>query len=280
MNMFRALLISAILMRAWAAPLPLMPEPARVAVTGGSLSIGAGFRAGIEGYSDARLQAAVARFLTRIERQTGVPQLPGKGVTLRVNCQGRGSEDPVLGEDESYRLEVTPAAALLKANTVTGALRGLETFAQLIVPGPHGFQVPTVQIEDYPRFPWRGLMLDAARHWMPVPVVERNLDAMAAVKLNVFHWHLSDDQGFRVESKRYPKLQQLGSDGNFYTQQQIRDVVEYAKARGIRVVPEFDIPGHTQSWLAAEPELATVAGQYGIGRTWGVYEPVIDPSKE
>jgi hexosaminidase len=280
MNMLRALLISTVLTRAWAAPLPLMPEPARVAVTGGRLSIGAGFRAGIEGYSDARLQAAVARFLTRIERQTGVPQLPGKGVTLRVNCQGRGSEDPVLGEDESYRLEVTPAAALLKANTVTGALRGLETFAQLIVPGPDGFQVPAVQIEDYPRFPWRGLMLDAARHWMPVPVVERNLDAMAAVKLNVFHWHLSDDQGFRVESKRYPKLQQNGSDGHFYTQAEVREVVGYARDRGIRVVPEFDMPGHTTAWFGGYPELASASGPYSIERRWGIFEPVMDPTRE
>ena len=106
-----------------------------------------------------------------------------------------------------------------------------------------GFEVAAVHIEDQPRFPWRGLMLDSARHWMPVEVVKRNLDAMAAVKLNVFHWHLSDDQGFRVESKRFPKLQQEGSDGLFYTQDEIRDVVAYARDRGIRVVPEFDIPG-------------------------------------
>ena len=126
----------------------------------------------------------------------------------------------------------------------------METFAQAIVPGAEGFEVPAMHIEDRPRFPWRGLMLDVSRHWMPLDVVERNLDAMAAVKLNVFHWHLSDDQGFRVESKRFPKLQEMGSDGHFYTQDQIRDIVEYARERGIRVVPEFDIPGHTQAWFA------------------------------
>ena len=91
---------------------------------------------------------------------------------------------------------------------------------------------------------------------MPIEVVKRNLDGMAAVKLNVFHWHLSDDQGFRVESKRFPKLQQLGSDGLYYTQDQIRDVIAYARDRGIRVVPEFDVPGHTTSWLVGYPELA------------------------
>src|ERR1039458_10277954 len=96
---------------------------------------------------------------------------------------------------ESYQLAVTPEGALLKAAAVDGALHGLETFAQLVQPGATGFQAPAVRIDDRPRFPWRGLLMDVSRHWMPVEVVERNLDAMAAVKLNVFHWHLSDDQG-------------------------------------------------------------------------------------
>jgi hexosaminidase len=173
-----------------------------------------------------------------------------------------------------------PDGAVVKAAVVAGALHGIETFLQLVEPAAGGFSAGSVYIEDRPRFPWRGLMMDVSRHWMPVAVVKRNLDAMAAVKLNVFHWHLSDDQGFRVESKRYPKLQERGSDGLYYTQDEIRDVIAYARERGIRVVPEFDIPGHTQAWLAAYPELATAAGQYPIGRTWGVYENVLDPSKE
>ncbi len=142
------------------------------------------------------------------------------------------------------------------------------------------FQAPAVHIEDHPRFPWRGLMMDVSRHWMPVDVVKRNLDAMAAVKLNVFHWHLSDDQGFRVESKRFPKLQELGSDGNFYTQDEIRQVVEYARARAIRVVPEFDIPGHTTSWFVGYPELASAPGPYKIERTWGIFQPTMNPARE
>ena len=111
-------------------------------------------------------------------------------------------------------------------------------------------------------------------------MVERNLDAMAAVKLNVFHWHLSDDQGFRVESKLYPKLQEMGSDGHYYTQDEMREVVAYARDRGIRVVPEFDIPGHTLSWLAGYPELTNMPGPFTIGRTWGVFDPVMDPTSE
>ena len=206
------------------------------------------------------------------------------GATLRVECAGApsgpGAEDPSLGEDESYQLDVAPDGARLQAATVAGALHGLATFAQLVVPGAEGFQAAAIHIEDRPRFPWRGLMLDVSRHWMPLEVVERNLDAMAAVKLNVFHWHLSDDQGFRAESLRFPRLQQLGSDGNFYTQADIRHVVAYARDRGIRVVPEFDMPGHTNSWLVGYPELASAPGPYSIGRTWGVYDGALDPTRE
>ena len=119
-------------------------------------------------------------------------------------------------------------------------------------------------------------MLDVCRHWMPVEVVKRNLDAMAAVKLNVLHWHLSEDQAFRVESKRYPRLHQMGSAGDYYTQDQIRDVVAYARDRGIRVVPEFDIPGHSRSWLAGYPDLASVPGPYKAGRMADA-DTVMDP---
>src|SRR5208283_4641696 len=132
---------------------------------------------------------------------------------LRVECAAACPDYPTLREDESYTLDVTADGAVLKAPAVAGALHGLETFLQLVAPGASGFEVPAMHIEDRPRFPWRGFMLDCSRHWMPLEVVERNLDAMAAVKLNVFHWHLSDDQGFRAESIRYPRLQELGSDG-------------------------------------------------------------------
>ena len=137
-----------------------------------------------------------------------------------------------------------------------------------------------MRIEDRPRFPWRGLMLDVSRHWMPLAVVERNLDAMAAVKLNVFHWHLSDDQGFRVESKRFPKLQEIGPTAISIRRIRCAHIMEYARERGIRVVPEFDIPGHTQSGSAGYPELASTPGTYTIGRTWGIYYPVMDPTRE
>src|SRR5260370_9300090 len=156
----------------------------------------------------------------------------------------------------------------------------MQTFLQLIAPGSDSFLVPAVRLGDRPGFRWRGLMLDVGRPWMAVLVIERNLDAMAAVKLNVFHWHLSDDQGFRVESKLYPKLQEKGSDGHFYTQTEIRRVVAYAADRGIRVVPEFDIPGHTTSWFAGYPDLASPPGPFEIERKWGIFDPTMDPTRD
>ena len=115
---------------------------------------------------------------------------------------------------------------------------------------------------------------------MPLDVVYRNLDGMEAVKLNVFHWHLSDDQGFRVESKQFPLLQQKGSDGLFYTQEEVRNVIEYARDRGIRVIPEFDMPGHTTAWFVGYPDLASGAGPYQIERKWGIFDPAMDPTRD
>jgi hexosaminidase len=259
-----------------------MPLPAKAVAGTGKLVIDNTFKAELAGAPDARLDAAIGRFVQQISRQTGIPMLGQKEAApkLRVECVARGGDYPALGEDESYMLDVTPGGAVLKAPKRAGALHGLATFAQLVTPGKDGYEAAAIHIEDHPRFPWRGLMLDAGRHFMPLEVVKRNLDAMAAVKLNVFHWHLSEDQGFRVESKRFPKLHQEGSDGLYYTQDQVREIVAYARDRGIRVVPEFDMPGHTTAWMAGYPELGTNPGPYEIGRKWGIYENALDPSRE
>jgi hexosaminidase len=262
----------------------LMPLPVKLETASGGLAIGPEFSA-VTNLTDPRLEGALDRLVLRLSLQTGQPvrrvnPADPTHPSLRVECAASGSEYPTLGEDESYQLKVTPEGASISAATVDGAMHGMETFLQLVAPGPTGFQAASVQVEDRPRFPWRGLMLDVSRHWMPIGVVERNLDAMAAVKLNVFHWHLSDDQGFRVESKRYPKLAQFGSDGHYYTQDQIRAVVAYARDRGIRVVPEFDMPGHTMSWFPGYPELTATPGPFEIGRHFGIFDPVLDPSRE
>ncbi|TGE10417.1 beta-N-acetylhexosaminidase [Hymenobacter fodinae] len=193
---------------------------------------------------------------------------------------GRAGQLLALGEDESYSLRVTPMGVSLNAATHLGVLRGLATLRQLVVHEKKSFWFPEVDITDSPRFVWRGLLLDAARHFMPLPVIKRNLDGMWATKLNVMHWHLSDDQGFRVESRALPRLHTMGSEGQFYTQAQVREVLAYASRRGIRVVPEFDMPGHTTAWLPGYPELASNDSTYGVSPRWGVLNIAIDPTKE
>ncbi len=143
-----------------------------------------------------------------------------------------------------------------------------------------GWSLPVGEIQDAPRFPWRGLLIDVCRHWIPREVIERNLDAMALVKLNVLHLHLSDDQGFRVESRTHPELQERGSDGQYFTQADLAAIVRYAAARCIRVVPEFDMPGHTTSWLVSHPEVASGPGPYQLKRQAGVFDAVLDPTNE
>jgi hexosaminidase len=264
-------------------PFPLMPLPAHVEVGQGQLSIDESFSVACTGYTEPRLTAAKDRFLSILFRETGIPlnsRLHSTQATLTIHTDGASKPVQQLGEDESYQLEITPAHAQLTAANPLGILHGLQTFLQLVRITPSGFAVPAATIEDGPRFPWRGLMIDAGRHFMPVDVIERNLDGMEAVKLNVLHWHLSEDQGFRVESKVFPLLQQKGSNGLYYSQAEVKSVLQYARERGIRVVPEFDVPCHTTAWFAAYPSLASGKGPYKIETRWGVMDPAMDPTRE
>jgi hexosaminidase len=260
----------------------VMPVPASIRAGAGRMEIRQGFTIPLDRDDSAepRLGQAVERLRDRIALLTGTTPLsiPGQ-MGLSVHVKGLAKPVQAIDEDESYRLEITSTHALLTAPNVLGVMHGLQTFYQLIENTGQGWSVPAVTIDDRPRFPWRGLHLDVSRHFMPLEVVLRTLDGMEAVKLNVFHWHLSDDQGFRVESKRLPRLHELGSDGNYYTQEQVRGVIAYARDRGIRVVPEFDIPGHAASWLTGYPELAAGPGPFHIIRTWGLNEPTMDPAK-
>jgi hexosaminidase len=260
----------------------LMPWPAKVVRGAGSMKIDPGFRIELSGPADLRARAAAQRFEQDLENQTGMPLRKDRPLSakLLIEYSAAGPEIPAFGHDESYELTVNPQGATLQAREPSGMLPGLQTFLQMIVPGPGGFEIPAITIEDKPRFPWRGLMLDTARHFMPVDVLERNLRAMAAAKLNVLHLHLSDDQGFRVESERFPKLHLDGSDGSYYTRTQVKHIVDYAAERGIRVIPEFDVPGHTTAWLAAYPGLGSAPGPYKIERLWGIFQPTLDPTRE
>ena len=272
------------------APTPklnLMPVPASVKFhqERERLAIDSNFKVATRGHSDARLQAGISRFMKRLEGRTVLTLAPGLALDdqmtqLIIHCQGPGQNIPSVRENESYRIDITRRQALLSAPTVVGALRGLETLLQLLDADRQGYFFPGVQIDDAPRFPWRGLLIDVARHFHTMEVLKRNLDALAAVKMNVFHWHLTEDQGFRVESKKFPKLHQLGSDGNYYTQDQVKEIIAYARDRGIRVVPEFDIPGHSTSWLVGHPELGSAPGPYTIERRPGIFEPALDPTRE
>ena len=271
--------------------LNLMPWPAKITLTGGEYRLNQNFTVEITGNPANRLYHAASRMLRRLSGRTGLfflqdyisrdSVVKNPGMIIHADNPGKVK----LYEDESYRLEVTATQILLTANTDIGALRGIRTFLQLLKADSSGYYFPTVNIVDYPRFPWRGLMIDACRHFMPINVIKRNLGGMAAVKLNVLHWHLSDDQGFRVECKTFPRLTGMGSDGLFYTQAQIRDIIKYANDRGIRVVPEFDLPGHSTSWFVGYPQYASLPtgqagapGPYSIERKWGIFDPTFNPT--
>jgi len=265
-------------------PFNLIPQPANVKPGSGALPVDANFKIAFTGHTESRLDRAADRFLAQLHRQTGLllPKLARDAAqaTLVVHTDHASKEIQELGEDESYSLEVTANGAKLNAANPLGVLRGLQTFLQLIEVSPNGFAAPAVTIQDQPRFAWRGLMIDVSRHFIPLDVLKRNLDGLEAVKMNVFHWHLSENQGFRVESRRFPKLHELGSDGLYYTQDEIRELVAYARDRGVRVVPEFDMPGHSTAWFVGYPELASGSGPYSIERKWGIFDPAMDPTNE
>ncbi|MEG8277746.1 beta-N-acetylhexosaminidase [Streptomyces sp. AHA2] len=263
---------------------------------------------------DSRLHAdapaeGVARLLGAALRQaTGLPLREGDGT-------GAGEGDIRLGlraglGPEEYRLVSGPDGVLVEGGGAAGVLWGAQTLRQLL--GPDAYRrapvrrdrvwaVPHVTIEDAPRFRWRGLMLDVARHFMPKDGVLRYLDLMAAHKLNVFHFHLTDDQGWRVEIRRHPRLTGTGSwrartktghrasplwedkpHGGYYTQDDIREIVAYAAERHITVVPEIDVPGHSQAAIAAYPELGNTdvvdTTALSVWDTWGVNPNVLAPT--
>ena len=252
----------------------LLPVPTEARYGQGRLLLKAALKPLLPVPADAAVAAAVGRTLARLT--------PGKTVgtgTLQIRYGRVGR--PELFDEERYSLRVTPMGVSIDASTSLGVLRALATLEQLPRTDKKGRYLPEVDIRDQPRFAWRGLLIDAARHFMPVAVIKRNLDGMAAVKLNVLHWHLTDDQGFRIESKVFPRLQTVGStDGLFYTQAEVREVLAYAAARGIRVVPEFDMPSHTTSWIVAYPRLASNDSAYAPYTRWRTTNVAIDPTRE
>ncbi|MEE8663057.1 MAG: family 20 glycosylhydrolase [Acetobacter sp.] len=235
----------------------LMPMPASTDLPAGSLPLAGGFNVIWDSTPSPLLKRAATRLVSRTAALTGPIATTGQPTAIPVHV--RAGEDPdalTIHAKETYTLSVDPDGVVLTADGPDGVLHGFATLLQLIQKTPTGPELAFAHITDGPRFPWRGLMMDVSRHFMSVETVKRQLDAMELTKLNVLHWHLSDGTGFRVESKRFPKLQKVGGHNQFYTQAQVRDIIAYAADRGIRIVPEFDIPGHTLSMLEAYPELA------------------------
>jgi hexosaminidase len=189
--------------------------------------------------------------------------------------------------NESYSLEIGPNKIIITAGSGAGVFYGIQSLLQLMPVNIENtnLSVPCATIEDSPRFTWRGVHLDVCRHMFPIGFIKKYIDILAMYKMNTFHWHLTDDQGWRIEIKKYPKLAQIGAwrketmgdgkpYGGFYTQKQIREVVAYAKTKYITVVPEIEMPGHALAALSAYPELSCTGRLFEVGTTWGVFDDI------
>src|SRR5438105_9530521 len=271
---------------------PLIPWPRSLEPGDGAFALAAGTRISTsdDGNADLRRFADLLRGyvteLAGVEAAIG----PGGAITLGLRA------DAPTG-DEAYRLDISPERTELVARNARGLFYGVQTLRQLIAASPKA--IPAVRIDDAPRFPWRGLHLDVGRHFFPVEFIKKYIDLLATFKLNTFHWHLTEDQGWRLEIKKYPKLTEAGAwrtetivgharrgpkgydatrHGGFYTQAQARDVVSYARERGVTVLPEIEMPGHSLAALAAYPEYANVPGPFEVRTTWGISDEVFSPS--
>lgn len=266
--------------------LNLMPYPQEVELGSGKVELDKDFSIYIKGYDSERVQFNAKRTMERLYRQTGLPMLhwqaeSEKEATLVIDIDSAPKHDVQnIDSDESYQLEVENGQIHIRSERPFGAFHGLETFLQLVTTDASGYYVPEVSIEDEPRFKWRGVSYDTARHFIELDVIIRQLDAMASAKMNVFHWHIWDDQGIRIQLDNYTKLWSETADGDYYTKDEIRYVVNYARNLGIRVIPEISLPGHASAVAHAYPELMSGLGEqsYPQQRGWGVFEPLMDPT--
>jgi hexosaminidase len=263
-----------------------MPMPAQVKSNNAKCRVVKSFSAAVVGNPGKRVYSATTRTLRRLDERVGLFFKQGnigntdtsRHATLLIQVQQPAQLQ--LYEDESYQLQISDTQIRITAPNDLGALHAMETLLQILSVDAQGYYFPGVMITDTPRFAWRGLLLDVCLHWMPMDVIKRTLDGMAAAKLNVFHFHFSEDQAFRVESKVYPLLTQLGAEGNFFTQDEVKEIIAYASDRGIRVIPEIDVPGHATAMIKAYPALASIPRQYELQRYYGVFDPTLDVTKE
>lgn len=263
----------------------LMPLPTHYKLLDERFHINTSFNVEINGDADTSIYKEATRFFQRLSERTGIffkswvvtskNKINSNGLLIKIKSKGTIE----LGMDESYHLSVGKQQITIDANTTVGAIRALETLLQLIASDDNGYYFNGINIKDEPRFSWRGLLISQPYHFMPMDVIKRTLDAMAAVKMNVLHFYISDDQGYRIESKVYPRLHEVASDGLYFSHEQVREMIEYAHQRGIRVVPEIDVPGHSTAMIYAYPHLASVERDYALQDHWGVFDPTLDPTK-
>ena len=286
-----ALIAGASAARAQTAQLPvdqlgIVPQPRSVAASPATYPLPD--RIAIEAVTPPERHVAefAARFLQSRGIDASIVRSAGAGIAL--------STDPSL-QNEAYRLHIGADGVRMTAAGGAGLYYALQTFEQIAAASPP-HTVYQTEVEDAPAYPWRGIHLDVSRHFFPVPVVERYIDLASHYKLNTFHWHLTDDQGWRIQIKRYPRLTQIGScrdgteidqdatqiDGKrycgYYTQDQIRSVVAYAAARYVRIVPEIEMPGHSAAAVAAYPWLTCQPGNYKVLQVWGISKQIFCPT--
>lgn len=297
------------------ATFPVVPMPARLQADAGSFVPVRGTAITVPVGVDPRVRRAAERLARRLRSVWSLPipvveagaepttaGSPVAGAATATQAGIRIVEDrQVPGGDEAYRLAVGSDGIVLTAAGPAGFFYGLQTLDQLVPElAPAGAPgIPAVTIEDAPRFPYRGMHLDVGRHFFGVEFVKRYLDAMAAYKLNRFHWHLTEDQGWRLEIRSHPRLTEVGAcrdetmvgrnsdpyvgDGRrycgHYTQAEAREIVAYARDRFITVIPEIEMPGHSLAALAAYPELACTPGPFAVGTRWGIYEDIYCPGE-
>lgn len=275
----------------FAQELPITPLPASVTLGTGGYTVRDGAAIGFpEGDAGAAAAAKLLAAHVKIERGITLAPQPNTAAIQLVR------DDAVAGE-EAYRLTVDARSIRIAASGDRGLLYGAMTLSQLLSPDRafgKSVLVRSATIEDAPRFRWRGLLMDVARHFQPIEEVYKVVDQMASVKLNTLHLHLTDDQGWRFEVKRYPKLTEIGGwrtppssggpagskHGGFYTQEQLKALVAYAAERGVTIVPEIDLPGHAQALAAAYPEFSVFADAPGVGHDWGVMPYLFNPAPE
>ncbi|CAH9057456.1 hypothetical protein PSECIP111854_02000 [Pseudoalteromonas sp. CIP111854] len=261
----------------------LMPMPKHINLAQGELVLTDEVNVSFTGFSKARAifqRTKLATYFTRIAKNK-VMLIEASDKPVAISIEVMVPEQRLsalqLGDDESYELVIDNRAVRIKAKSVFGAQHALTTLVQLAKKGTaQQIVLPLLSIKDNPRFAWRGLLIDSARHFMPVDTIKRQLDGMSAAKLNVLHWHLTDDQGWRMHSKVFPKLTQYASDGLFYTQVQVKEIIRYASLLGIRVVPEFGMPGHASAIAVAYPEFMADIKEYQMQRHWGVFKPLLN----